>query len=116
MPVALPHHGGLKPSPGGSDGVSMRFARGRSTPPGEAGIALIEVLISAVIVVLASGATFGLLSASAHSAAEERHRSEAFGIAQEDQARLRSLPVPTLNRLSQTKTVTLNGTPFTVES
>ena len=94
----------------------MTLARGRSTPPAEAGIALIEVLISAVIIVLASGATFGLLSASAKSAAEERHRSEAFGIAQEDQARLRSLPVPSLNQLSQTKTVTLNGTPFTVKS
>jgi Tfp pilus assembly protein PilV len=96
--------------------MSMTLPKRRSTPPGEAGFALIEVLVSAVIIVIVSGATFGLLSASAHSAAEERHRSEAFAIAQEDQARLRSLPVPTLNHLSQTRTVTLNGTPFTIES
>ena len=94
----------------------MKLEKGRSAPPGEAGFALVEVLISAVIIVLASGATFGLLSASAHSAAEERHRSEAFGLAQEDQSRLRALPVASLNRLTQTRTVTLNGTPFTVES
>lgn len=84
--------------------------------PREAGFALIEVLVSAVIVVLVSGAVFGLLEASAHSAAEQRRRSEAYAIAQEDQARLRSLPVPQLNRLSQTRTVTVNGTPFKVES
>ena len=94
----------------------MRSANGRPIPREEAGFALIEVLISAVIIVLASGATFGLLSASAHSSAEERHRSEAFGLAQEDQARLRALPISSLNRLNQTRTVTLNGNPFTIES
>ena len=88
----------------------------RSTRPAEGGFALVEVLISAVIVLSASGAVFGLLTATAHSSAEERHRSEAYAVAQEDQARLRSLRVPTLDRLSQTRTVTLNGTPFTVES
>jgi Tfp pilus assembly protein PilV len=92
------------------------MARGRSTRPAEEGFVLIEVLISAVIVLGVSGAVFGLLTATAHSSAEERHRSEAYAVAQEDQARLRSLRVPTLDRLSQTKTVTLNGTPFTVES
>ncbi len=94
----------------------MRSANGRPIPREEAGFALIEVLISAVIIVLASGATFGLLSASAHSSAEERHRSEAFGLAQEDQARLRALPISSLNRLNETRTVTLNGNPFTIES
>ncbi len=94
----------------------MTLARGRSTPPAEGGFVLIEVLISAVIVLLISGAVFGLLTATGHASAEERHRSEAYALAQEDQARLRSLRVPTLNRLSQTRTVTLNGTTFTIES
>ncbi len=94
----------------------MRLARGRSTPPGEAGFVLIEVLVSAVIVVLISTAVFTLLTTTGHAAAEERHRSEAYALAQEDQARLRSLRVPLLNHLSQTRIVTLNGTPFTVES
>lgn len=94
----------------------MTLARGRSTPPAEGGFVLIEVLVSAVIVVLISGAVFGLITATGHASAEERHRSEAYAVAQEDQARLRSLRVPTLNKLSQTRTVTLNGTTFTVES
>jgi Tfp pilus assembly protein PilV len=90
--------------------------RGQSTRAAEGGFVLIEVLVSAVIVLSVSGAVFGLLTATAHSSAEERHRSEAYAVAQEDQARLRSLRVPTLDRLSQTRTVTLNGTPFTVVS
>ncbi len=94
----------------------MSQARARANPQAEAGFALVEVLVSAAIVVLMAGAVFGLITATAHSAAEERHRSEAYAIAQEDQARLRSLRVPSLNRLSQTRTVTLNGTAYTVES
>lgn len=82
----------------------------------QAGFALIEVLVSAVVAVLIAGATFGLLESSARSSAEERHRSVAYAIAQEDQARLRAMQVPSLNNLSQTRIVTLNGTPFTVES
>jgi hypothetical protein len=72
--------------------------------------------MSAVVATLIAGAAFGLLGASARTAAEQRHSSEAYAVAQEDQARLRSLRVPSLNRLSQTRTVSLNGTPFTVTS
>ncbi|MFN8161218.1 MAG: hypothetical protein U0R52_09295 [Solirubrobacterales bacterium] len=75
-----------------------------------------EVLMSAVIAVIIAGAVFGLLQATAHSAAEQRRRSEAYALAQEDQARLRSLRVPVLNRLSQTRTASMNGTTFTVSS
>ena len=89
------------------------------TPPGatsQDGFALIEVLISAVIVVVISTAVFALLTATGHASAEERHRSEAYAVAQEDQARLRSMRVPSLDKLNETRTVTLNGTPFTIES
>ena len=105
--------------------VSMREALPRSfaasrtrraRPCAEAGFALIEVLVSALIATLLAGAAFGLLGATAHQASEQRHRSAAYAVAQEDQARLRSLRVPTLNRLSQTRTVSLDGTPFTVSS
>lgn len=82
----------------------------------QAGFALIEVLISAVIALLIAGAVFGLIESSARSAAEERHGSVAYAIAQEDQARLRAMQVSGLNNLNQTNTVSLNGTTFTVES
>ena len=82
----------------------------------QAGFALIEVLVSAVIAILIAGAVFGLLESSARSAAEERHGSVAYAIAQEDQARLRAMQVSHLNNLNEERTVTVNGTPYTVES
>jgi Tfp pilus assembly protein PilV len=85
-------------------------------PCPEAGFALIEVLVSALVATLLAGAALTLLGASAHQASDQRQRSAAYAVAQEDQARLRSLRVPTLNRLSQTRTVTVGGTDFTVAS
>jgi Tfp pilus assembly protein PilV len=89
---------------------------GRKPLHGEDGFALIEVLVSAIVLSIVAGAVFTLLSSSARSAAEERHRSEAFAVAQEDQARLRSMRISELNRLNQPRTVTVNGTPFKVVS
>lgn len=82
----------------------------------QAGFALIEVLVSAVIAMLIAGAVFGLLESTARSASEERRKSVAYAIAQEDQAHLRAMQVASLNNLSQTSSVTLDGTPYTVES
>lgn len=89
---------------------------GRRTPPAEDGFVLIEVLVSAIVVAITVAGVFSLLNTSARSAAEERHRSEAFSVAQEDQARLRSMRVSELNRLKQTNTVPVDGTLFEVKS
>ncbi len=90
----------------------------RERPParGQEGFALIEVLVSAVIAVTITGAVIGLLNATGRAAGEERHRTQAYAIGQEDQARLRAMRIPTLKNLDQTRTVTLNGTPYTVTS
>jgi prepilin-type N-terminal cleavage/methylation domain-containing protein len=89
---------------------------GRKPPHGEDGFALIEVLVSALILAIAAAAILSLLQATTRSAAAERQHAEAYSLAQEDQARLRSLRLSTLNRLSQENTYTLNGTPFHVVS
>lgn len=77
---------------------------------------MIEILVSAVILTVIAGAIFTLLNATARSAAEDRHRTEAYALAQEDQARLRSMRIAELNKLEQTQPVTLNGTEFTITS
>lgn len=89
---------------------------GRKPLHGEDGFALIEVLVSALILAIAAGAILSLLQATTRSAAAERQHAEAYSLAQEDQARLRSLRLSVLNRLSQENTYTLNGTPFHVVS
>jgi Tfp pilus assembly protein PilV len=85
-------------------------------PSGEAGFMLIEVLMSAVVLLIVSAGIFGLMQATAHSSTEDRHRSEAYSVAQEDQARLRSKRLPALNALNEFRTVTLNGNKFSIHS
>jgi Tfp pilus assembly protein PilV len=82
----------------------------------EAGFALVEVLISGMIAVIVAGAVMTLLQSSARSAADSRKRSQAYAIAQEDQARMRAMRVPSLHKYSQTRTVTVSEIPYTVES
>lgn len=84
--------------------------------PPEAGFALVEVLVSAVVAVGMATAFLGLLNSTARTSADQRHRSEAYAIAQEDQARMRAMRIPDLIRVNGSRTVTLNGTPFTVAS
>lgn len=77
---------------------------------------LIEVLVSAMVVVVATAGVVSVLQTSVHTQTQERHGSEAYAIAQEDQARMTSMRLATLNRLNETRTVTLNETVFTVRS
>lgn len=83
--------------------------------PAEGGFALIEVVVSALIAVLVTGAVVGLLNSTGRAGAQERHRSQAFSIAQEDQARLRAMRISDLN-LQQERTVSVGGTDYTVAS
>jgi Tfp pilus assembly protein PilV len=94
----------------------MASAPVRSTPPAEEGFALIEVVVSALIAVMVTGAVIGLLNSTGRASAEERHRSQAFSVAQEDQARLRATRITDLNVAMTPRTVTLNGTPYSVTS
>jgi prepilin-type N-terminal cleavage/methylation domain-containing protein len=95
---------------------------GRKPLHGEDGFALIEVLVSALVLAIVAAAVLALLQTTTRSAAAERQHAQAFSLAQEDQARLRSLRLSTLNRISQENkalsehTYTLGGTVFTVKS
>ena len=60
-------------------------------PPGEDGFILIEVLVSAVILAIVAGAVLTLITAATRSAASTRNHSTAYGLAQEDQARMQEL-------------------------
>lgn len=80
------------------------------------GFTLIEVLATTLMVVgIAAAMALGLSSIAFHSG-DQRRRSQAAQIAQQDQERLRGFSAEQLNALNQTRTVTLDGTPFTVTS
>ena len=89
---------------------------GRRTPPAEDGFALIEVLVSALILAIVAAGVMALLQATTRSAAAERQHAEAYALAQEDQARLRSMRLSSLNRLTESNAVTIANDDFTVES
>lgn len=82
----------------------------------EAGFSLIEVIVAALVLVIAAVGVFGALEAAGRAGAEERHHSQAYEVAQEDQARLRATKVTGLLGLNQTRTVTRDGDPYTVVS
>lgn len=93
----------------------MRIPRAQNAPA-EDGFALIEVLVSALVIVLVGGAILTLLQATARSAADSRNRSLAQALAEEDQSRLRSMQISKLNRLNQNWSVKLGGTTYSINS
>lgn len=80
------------------------------------GFTLIEVLVSALMVALIASATAFALMSTSHASGDQRFRSQADGIASQDQERLRGLSDAQLNGLNQTRTQTVNGAPFSVIS
>ncbi len=82
----------------------------------ERGSVLIEVLVSAVMLVIATGGVFSALGAATRSTAEERHRAQAEGLAQADLTRMRTMRISALANLHESKVVTIEKTPYTVES
>lgn len=91
-------------------------SRARRTPSEEDGFIIIEVLVSALILAIVAGAVLTLITATTRSAASERSHSTAYGLAQEDQTRMRTLPLSTLKSYQKEKTETIGGTSFTVVS
>lgn len=94
----------------------VMLTHARKAPSGEGGFIIIEVLVSALILAIVAGAVLTLITATTRSAASERSHSVAYGLAQEDQARMRTLRISSLNHLKQTREETIGGTTFTVES
>lgn len=82
----------------------------------QSGSAMVEVIVSAVLMIVIAVSVFGALEASGRAGAQERLRARAFAIAQEDQARMRSLKVSEVTRLSQSRPVFQDGRTYTVAS
>jgi type II secretory pathway pseudopilin PulG len=85
-------------------------------PPREEGFIIIEVLVSAIILALVAGAVLTLITATTRSAANQRSRAVAYDLAQQDQARMRTLRLPVLNGYVETTYPKVDGTQYTVES
>ena len=107
-----PAKGAAKPV----DGGRVTSARAQTSRASEQGFALIEVLVSALCIAIVGGAVLTTLQATARSASDSRNHTMAQALAMEDQARLRSMRISSLNGLNQPYEVTLDGTTFSITS
>ncbi|HEX6667188.1 MAG TPA: type II secretion system protein [Solirubrobacterales bacterium] len=82
----------------------------------ESGFVLLEVLVSAAVVVIASAGVMTLMQATVATQSDQRHGAEAYALAQEDQARMASKRLSQLNHLDETRVITVNKTEFKVRS
>jgi Tfp pilus assembly protein PilV len=82
----------------------------------ETGSVMIEALVSAVLVGIMAVAFFGALNGSERVSSVGKLRAEAAALAQDDQERLRSMPVTALNNLKQSTPRSVAGVNFTVDS
>jgi hypothetical protein len=94
------------------------WGRARGSEHGsEAGITLIEVLVSALIVALVGASVSQALIGGLDASSDQKLRSQAAQLAQQDQARLNGMSSLQLNSLSSTpRTVSLDGHTFSVTS
>jgi Tfp pilus assembly protein PilV len=77
---------------------------------------LVEVLVSALLVGIMAAAFFGALGGSARVSGVSKARAIGAGLAQDDQERLRSMPVAALSTLDQTNTKAVAGVNYQVTS
>jgi hypothetical protein len=94
----------------------LRLASSDRPRDGEAGFALIEVIVSAAVLALVALAVLAGVDAAGRSTGREKARSVGVGLAEQDQERLRALPAVDVEAAGGTSTVSLNGATYTVSS
>lgn len=80
------------------------------------GFAIIEVLVSALIVGLIVVATFNGFAVTSRVSNDERSHAQADALAQQDEERLRTNQISVLNGLNETREVTYGKTVYTITS
>jgi prepilin-type N-terminal cleavage/methylation domain-containing protein len=93
-----------------------RLARLSLLRRSDAGFTMIELLVSALLVAIIAAGLAEALIAGTDFSADQRLRTQADAVAQQDQERLRGLSDEQLAALSQTRTLMLDNTSFTVTS
>lgn len=94
----------------------MSLARIKARLADEAGMTLVEVMTSALVLIVVSlGVTKGIDAAS-NASGISKLKTTASMLAQQDQERLRTLTAANLAKFNSTRTATVRGVPFTIVS
>jgi prepilin-type N-terminal cleavage/methylation domain-containing protein len=112
--------GRLLKQPGGAvDPLPVHIGRrnrARASVASEHGFTLIEVMASALVVLLVSAAALIALGGVTRSSWDNQVRSEAQALAQQNEDKLRGYNINEISNLNQTlPPITLNGTIFTIK-
>lgn len=83
----------------------------------QTGFTIIEVVVASVMLTMMAGAVATALISTATVSGDQRRRSQADEIAQQDQERMKGMSIKSLQGLNETRTVgPYEGTSFTVHS
>jgi type II secretory pathway pseudopilin PulG len=82
----------------------------------EEGWLIVEMMIGAVVLVLTALAIYSGLDASSKASGRNRNRTVASYLAQQDQERMRTMDAAALASYTNTRTVTIAGVPYRVDS
>ncbi|MEN3284604.1 MAG: hypothetical protein V7607_5744 [Solirubrobacteraceae bacterium] len=82
----------------------------------EAGFALIETIVSALLLVVVALAVLSSLDAATKTAGANKGRTVASALAEQDQERMRGLSITQLSNLRGQQTVTVGGAAYTIAS
>jgi Tfp pilus assembly protein PilV len=82
----------------------------------EDGMALIEILISSMLIIVVAMGVFTAFDAGTRATAEERHRARAHALAEADIARMQAMRIAELAGHDQTRNITQDGQSYTVRS
>jgi Tfp pilus assembly protein PilV len=89
---------------------------GRSRMRADRGSVLIEVMVGAMVLAIATVAILNGIDGAQSAGAKNKARSVQATLAQQDIERMRSMPVSTLDNFSQTRLVNVAGVDYTVVS
>jgi Tfp pilus assembly protein PilX len=87
-----------------------------ATRDGERGSMLIEVIVSGLLLALLAVGLFGAFDGSARVSVRNKERATSARLAQEDQERLRGLPITQISNLRASSPTVIGGVTYTVAS
>jgi Tfp pilus assembly protein PilV len=83
---------------------------------GDGGFALVEVMVSAVLLIVLATATLNIIDQSSRTSASTKMRATATGLAQEDQDGMRAMSVSQLDQRDTTYTRLVDNIRFSIRS
>jgi type II secretory pathway pseudopilin PulG len=82
----------------------------------QGGFLMVELVMTALVVSLIGLGIFLGLEGASHGSGNNRHRSIAGALAQQDQERMRAFKATDLSNYGETRTITVSGVGYTVDS